>query len=83
MSLVDRAYNPKYIKRFISNVSKQPTWKIKAIFDSQEDANDLVSNDVYLGYIKHRAEYDKEQPVIIQCYKCQKFGRLLKDCKNY
>ncbi|KAJ8030992.1 hypothetical protein HOLleu_27572 [Holothuria leucospilota] len=82
VSLIDQAYEPKYIKRLISNVTKESTWKIKVIFSHIEETEDLISSGFYLGYVRHRVEPYRELPAIVQCFKCQGFGHTLKDCPN-
>ena len=60
----------------------QPTRKVVVEFDSEQDMKIALFNGIYFGRIRVRCESYRTTPPVTQCYKCQGFNHIAKDCKN-
>ena len=60
----------------------QPTRKVVVEFDNEQDMNIALFNGIYFGRIRVRCESYRTTPPVTQCYKCQGFNHIAKDCKN-
>ena len=60
----------------------QPTRKVVVQFDNEQDMKIALFNGIYFGRIRVRCESYRTIPPVTQCYKCQGFNHIAKDCKN-
>ena len=60
----------------------QPTRKVVVEFDNEQDMKIALFNGIYFGRIRVRCESYRTTPPVTQCYKCQGFNHIAKDCKN-
>ena len=60
----------------------QPTRKVVVEFDNEQDMKIALFNGIYFGRIRVRCESYRATPPVTQCYKCQGFNHIAKDCKN-
>ena len=60
----------------------QPTRKVVVEFDNEQDMKIALFNGIYFGRIRVRCESYRTSPPVTQCYKCQGFNHIAKDCKN-
>ena len=60
----------------------QPTRKVVVEFDNEQDMKIALFNGIYFGRIRVRCESYRTTPPVTQCYKCQGFNHIDKDCKN-
>ena len=60
----------------------QPTRKVVAEIDNEQDMKIALFNGIYFGRIRVRCESYRTTPPVTQCYKCQGFNHIGKDCKN-
>ena len=56
--------------------------KVKLVCNDPNTANQLLKNGIKLSYILYKTEELKQLPRIIQCFKCQGFGHLAKECRK-
>ena len=59
-----------------------PTQKVVIEFDQEQDMKIALFNGIYFGRIRIRCEPFRPAPSITQCYQCQGFNHVAKDCKN-
>ena len=59
----------------------QPTRKVVVEFDNEQDMKIALFNGIYFGRIRVRCESYRTTPPVTQCYKCQGFNHIAKDCK--
>ena len=59
-----------------------PTQKVVVEFDQEQDMKIALFNGIYFGRIRIRCEPFRPAPSITQCYQCQGFNHLAKDCKS-
>ena len=60
----------------------QPTRKVVVEFDNEQDMRIALFSGIYFGRIRIRCESYRTTPPITQCYKCQGFNHIAKDCKK-
>ena len=60
----------------------QPTRKVVVEFDNEQDMKIALFNGIYFGRIRVSCESYRTTPPVTQCYKCQGFNHIAKDCKN-
>ena len=60
----------------------QPTRKVVVEFDNEQDMKIALFNGIYFGRIRVRCESYRTTPPVTQCYKCQGFNHIAKDCKS-
>ena len=58
----------------------QPTRKVVIQFENEQDMK--IASGIYFGRIRIRCESYRTAPQVTQCYKCQGFNHIAKDCKN-
>ena len=59
-----------------------PTYKVKITCSSMEEKAEFISNGVKIGFENFRVT-DYKQPIRPQqCFKCQQFGHMSRDCNN-
>ena len=56
--------------------------KVVVEFDNEQDMKIALFNGIYFGRIRVRCESYRTTPPVTQCYKCQGFNHIAKDCKN-
>ena len=72
----------KGISKFIK-FNKNDDYKIvKATCATEEDMNNLISNGLFLDYIKYRVEKYHQPIKPTQCFNCQKFGHFASACEK-
>ena len=59
-----------------------PTQKVVIEFDQEQDMKIALFNGIYFGRIRIRCEPFRPAPSITQCYQCQGFNHVAKDCKS-
>ena len=59
-----------------------PTNKVIIEFDQEQDMKIALFNGIYFGRIRIRCETFRPKPQVTQCYQCQGFNHVAKDCKN-
>ena len=59
-----------------------PTQKVVIEFDQEQDMKIALFNGIYFGRICIRCEPFRPAPSITQCYQCQGFNHVAKDCKS-
>ena len=59
-----------------------PTNKVIIEFDQEQDMKIALFNGIYFGRIRIRCETFRPTPQVTQCYQCQGFNHVAKDCKN-
>ena len=59
-----------------------PTQKVVVEFDQEQDMNIALFNGIYFGRIRIRCEPFRPTPPVTQCYQCQGFNHVAKDCKS-
>ena len=59
-----------------------PTQKVIIEFDQEQDMKIALFNGIYFGRIRIRCEPFRPAPSITQCYQCQGFNHVAKDCKS-
>ena len=61
----------------------QPTRKVVIQFENEQDMKITLYSGIYFGRIRIRCEsYRTTPPQVTQCYKCQGFNHIAKDCKK-
>ena len=60
----------------------QPTRKVVIQFKNEQDMKIALYSGIYFGRIRIRCESYRTAPQVTQCYKCQGFNHIAKDCKN-
>ena len=60
----------------------QPTRKVVIQFENEQDMKIALYSGIYFGRIRIRCESYRTTPQVTQCYKCQSFNHIAKDCKN-
>ena len=60
----------------------QPTRKVVIQFENEQDMKIALYSGIYFGRIHIRCESYRTAPQVTQCYKCQGFNHIAKDCKN-
>ena len=60
----------------------QPTRKVVIQFEKEQDMKIALYSGIYFGRIRIRCESYRTAPQVTQCYKCQGFNHIAKDCKN-
>ena len=60
----------------------QPTRKVVIQFENEQDMKIALYSGIYFGRIRIRCENYRTAPQVTQCYKCQGFNHIAKDCKN-
>ena len=60
-----------------------PTQKVVIEFDQEQDMRIALFNGIYFGRIRIRCEpFRPTPPPVTQCYQCQGFNHVAKDCKS-
>ena len=59
-----------------------PTQKVVVEFDQEQDMKIALFNGIFFGRIRIRCEPFRFAPSITQCYQCQGFNHIAKDCKS-
>ena len=59
-----------------------PTNKVILEFDQEQDMKIALFNGINFGRIRIRCETFRPKPQVTQCYQCQGFNHVAKDCKN-
>ena len=59
-----------------------PTQKVVVEFDQEQDMKIALFNGIFFGRIRIRCEPFRPAPSITQCYQCQGFNHIAKDCKS-
>ena len=60
----------------------QPTRKVVIEFENEQDMKIALFSGIYFGRIRIRCESYRTTPPVTQCYKCQGFNHIAKDCKK-
>ena len=60
----------------------QPTRKVVIQFENEQDMKIALYSGIYFGRIGIRCESYRTTPQVTQCFKCQGFNHIAKDCKN-
>ena len=60
----------------------QLTRKVVIQFENEQDMKIALYSGIYFGRIRIRCESYRTGPQVTQCYKCQGFNHIAKDCKN-
>ena len=60
----------------------KPTRKVVIQFENEQDMKIALYSGIYFGRIRIRCESYRTTPQVTQCYKCQGFNHIAKDCKN-
>ena len=60
----------------------QPTRKVVIQFENEQDMKIALFSGIYFGRMRIRCESYRTTPSITQCYKCQGFNHVAKDCKK-
>ena len=64
------------------NFKGQPTRKVVIQFENEQDMKIALFSGIYFGRMRIRCETYRATPPVTQCYKCQGFNHIAKDCKN-
>jgi hypothetical protein len=56
--------------------------KVKLICENPDTVYKLLSYGIKLSYLVYKVEEFKQVPRITQCFRCQNFGHIAKNCKN-
>ena len=67
--------------RITSQKTNKPTTLIR-VFCSTDHAAQAVKQGVKIGFIHHRCEEANRKPEVSQCFKCQKFGHISRECQE-
>ena len=59
-----------------------PTQKVVLDFDKEQDMRIALFSGIYFGRIRIRCEPFRSTPPVTQCYQCQGFNHVAKDCKS-
>lgn len=73
---------PTYLKRIISAVTKKETTLMRAGFEDENTAKDLIKYGFKIGFSSYRVEKAHTNPRIVQCYNCFSFGHERQNCKE-
>ena len=60
----------------------QPTRKVVIQFENEQDMKIALFSGIYFGRMRIRCESYRTTPPVTQCYKCQGFNHVAKDCKS-
>ena len=60
----------------------QPTRKVVIEFENEQDKKIALFSGIYFGRMRIRCETYRITPPVTQCYKCQGFNHVAKDCKS-
>ena len=60
----------------------QPTRKVVIQFENEQDMKIALFSGIYFGRMRIRCETYRTTPSVTQCYKCQGFNHVAKDCKK-
>ena len=60
----------------------QPTRKVVIQFENEQDMKIALFSGIYFGRMCIRCETYRTTPSVTQCYKCQGFNHIAKDCKK-
>ena len=61
----------------------QPTRKVVIQFENEQDMKIALYSGIYFGRIRIRCESYRTTPQVTQCYKCQGFNHIAKNCKKH
>ena len=76
-------YNIKEIKQIKSmRTPNQVINKVILAVENKESADSLIRNGIRLSYIRYRIEEYRSPIKLIQCFKCQGFNHIAKNCKK-
>lgn len=73
---------PKEVSRIVSRATNKQTKLIRVFASHPSHVITAVKNGVILGFQKHRCEESNRKPNVVQCFKCQGYGHVSKDCPN-
>lgn len=71
---------PKDLSRIVSRVTNKETKLIRVFAAHPSHVVRAVENGVTLGFQLHRCEASNRKPNVTQCFKCQGYGHISKDC---
>ena len=74
--------NLKKIFRVKSNVTNQETRLVRVLTKDKNQAKNTITNGVVLCLQKIKCEPSKQQPKVVQCFKCQAHGHIAANCDN-
>ena len=71
------------VSRITCRATGQPTKIIGVVTELNNQVNAAQKHGVEIGWQLHRCEASREPPhVVMQCFRCQKFGHSAKECTN-
>ena len=70
----------KKVSRIQSRATGSQTKLIRVITTDEKQCNQALQLGVKIGFQKYRCEPSKSQPTVQQCFKCQGFGHIAKNC---
>lgn len=73
---------PKDVARIVSRATNKPTKLVRVFTSHPNHVVTAVKNGVFLGFQRHRCEESNRKPNVIQCFKCQGYGHVSKECPN-
>lgn len=80
-SLKTKMIDPKDIFRFNKKGSSDPSVNVKVNLSSKSEKDQLLKEGFFIYSQHFRVVESKPIPVILQCFKCQKFGHSFFQCK--
>ena len=79
--LNQQGIRPKNIFRYKSSVTNKKSRLVRVLSKDENQATKIM-NGVVLCLEKFKHEPSKQQPKIVQCFKCQTTGHIEADCDN-
>ena len=65
-----------------SSVTNQETRLVSVLTKDESQAKKAITNGVVLCLQKFKCEPSKQQPKVVQCFKCQAHGHIAANCDN-
>lgn len=73
---------PKEVSRITSRATNNQTKLIRVFTSNPTHVAKAVKHGIYLGFQKYRCEESNRKPNVLQCFKCQGYGHISKECPN-
>ena len=80
--LYEQRIKSEKIFRVKCNVTNQETRLVRALTKDKNQAKNTITNGVVLCLQKFKCEPSKQQPKVVQCFKCQAHGHIAANCDN-
>ena len=80
--LKESLLSPKDIFRFNKKGTQEPSRNVKVTFGSKTEKDNFIAAGFSIYSQHFKVVENKPLPIVLQCYKCQKFGHNFFECKE-